>query len=259
MLFTWFMLTGSIFLFAPQNLTSKFQLAFVHVFRWPLTIGGNLLMTTQTQQPLTGAFSRSETQYLNHIANLKEMLDKEREKLNKLYGLYNTYVWEGTDFALADVITATVEGIRNEMTIACRKTNGLAKGQFVLGDNSIIGTISDVSSRTASVKLFTDPTSRIAVTIGELDIKNKKWMQGNGNNTAKIPLVSIEHEIKKGDNVIARKYKSAEFLDGPVIIGRVAQLKRDDKDPLFWDITVEPACNIKELEDVAVIIMNPQK
>ena len=255
MLFTWFILTGFIFLFAPQNFTSKFQLAFVHVFRWPLSIGGNLALTARTQQPLTGTVGRSEIQNRNYITTLKETLDEERKKFKKLYGLYNTYVWEGTDFALADVITAKVEGSRNELTIACRKTNGLTEGQFVLGDNSIIGTISDVSSRTASVKLFTDPTSRIAVKIGELDIK--KWMQGNGNNTAKIPLVSIQHEIKKGDKVIARK--NAEFLDGPVIIGRVARLKRDDKDPLFWDITVEPACDIEQLEDVAIIIMNSQK
>jgi hypothetical protein len=39
----------------------------------------------------------------------------------------------------------------------------------------------------------------------------------------------------------------------------VAQFKRDDKNPLFWDITVVPACDIEQLEDVAVIIMNPQK
>ena len=54
MLFTWFTLTGLIFLFAPQNLTSKFQLAFVHVFRWPLSVGGNLALTAQTQQPAQG-------------------------------------------------------------------------------------------------------------------------------------------------------------------------------------------------------------
>ena len=255
MLFTWFMLTGFIFLFAPQSFTSKFQLAFVHVFRWPLSIGGNMVMTAQTQQPLGGTVGPSDIQYRNAIANFKETLAQQQKDFDKLYGLYNTYVWEGTDFGLADVITATVEGNRNELTISCRKTNGLEKGQFVLGNESIIGTISDVSSSTASVKLFTDPTSRIAVKIGELDIK--KWMQGNGNKTAKIPLVSIEHEIREGDNVFARK--KAKFLDAPVIIGRVARLKRDDKDPLFWDITVEPACDIEQLEDVAIIIMDPKK
>jgi cell shape-determining protein MreC len=254
MLFTWFMLTGFIFLFAPQNLTSKFQLAFVHIFRWPLSIGGNMVMTAQTQQPLAGTAGPSEIQYRNAIENFKKTLAQQQKDFDRLYGLYNTYVWEGTDYVLASVIT-DVKGSRNELAINCRKTNGLAKGQFVLGDNSIIGTMSDISSGTASVKLFTDPTSRIAVTIGELDIK--KWMHGNGNNTAKIPLVSIEHKIKEGENVYARK--KAGFSDAPMIIGRVAQLKRDDKDPLFWDITVEPACDIQQLEGVAIIIMNPQK
>ncbi len=177
------------------------------------------------------------------------------KEFEKLYGLYNEFVWEGVNFVLADVIPAKSDGSRNELTIDCRENVSLVQGQFVLGDNSIIGTISDVSSRTASVKLFTDPTSRIAVKIGELDLK--MWMQGNGNNTAKIPLVSIEHKIKKGDNVFA--LKKAGFLDAPVIIGRVDQLKRDDKNPLLWDITVEPACDIEQLEDVAIIIMNPQK
>ena len=212
-------------------------------------------MTAQTQQPLAGTAGPSEIQYRNAIENFKEALAQQQKDFDKLYGLYNTYVWEGTDYVLADVITVTVEGNRNELTIACRKTNGLAKDQFVLGDECIIGTISDLSSRTASVKLFTDPTSRIAVTIGDLDIK--KWMQGNGNKTAKIPLVSIEHKIKEGDNVFARK--KAGFSDAPMIIGKVAQIKRDDKDPLFWDITVEPACDIEHLEDVAIIIMNSQK
>jgi len=254
MLFTWFMLTGIIFLFAPQNLTDQFQFAFVRIFRWPLSIGGNMVMSAQTQQLLAGAAGPSEIQYRNAIENYKQTLAQYQKDYEKLYGLYNTYVWEGTDFALADVITATVEGTRNELMISCRKTNGLVKGQFVLGDNTIIGTISDISSHTASVKLFTDPTSKIAVKIGDLDIK--KVMQGDGNKTAKIPLVSIEHKIKEGDEVFARK--KAGFSDAPMIIGRVARLKRDEKDPLFWDITVEPACDIEHLDNVAIIIMNPK-
>ena len=43
----------------------------------------------------------------------------------------------------------------------------------------------------------------------------------------------------------------------PIIIGRVAECKKDDQKPLLWDITIKPACDIERLEDVAVIIMNP--
>ncbi|MFC1603508.1 rod shape-determining protein MreC [Planctomycetota bacterium] len=253
MLFTWFTLTGLIFLFAPQSLTSKCQLAFVHVFRWPLSIGGNLALTAQTQQSLSGAVSRSETRYLNYIANLEETLAEERKKFKKLSGLYNTHVWEGTDFALADVITATVEGSRNELTINCRKTAGLAKGQFVLGNESIVGTISDIFPQISKAKviLITDPTSITPVEVTDF----KSIMKGSGNDSAKIEMV--KNEVEVGENVIA--LKKPGFLDAPMIVGKVSECNRNQKNPSLWDITVVPACDIKQLKDVAVIIMNPQK
>jgi cell shape-determining protein MreC len=253
MLITWFMLTGFIFLFAPQDLTSKFQLAFVHVFRWPLSIGGDLALTAQTQQPIAGAVSRSETQYRNYIANLEETLAQERKKSQKLYELYNTHVWEGTDFALADVITATVDGSRNELTIDCRKTAGLAKGQFVLGDESVIGTISDIFPQIskAEVKLVTDPTSIMPVKVAGL----KSIMKGSGNNSAKIEMV--KNKVEVGESIFA--LKKPGFLDAPMIVGKVSECNRNQKNPSLWDITVVPACNMEQLEDVAVIIMNPQK
>lgn len=253
MLFTWFMLTGIIFLFAPQNLTSKFQLAFVHVFRWPLSIGGDLALTARTQQPLTGTASRSETQYLNYIANLEKTLAEERQKFEKLSGLYNTYVWEGTDYALADIITKTLDMSRSELTIACRKTAGLARGQFVLGDECIIGRVSDIFPQIskAEVVLVTDPTSIIPIEVAGL----KNIMKGSGDNSARIEMV--KNKIEVGENVYA--LKKPGFLDAPMIVGKVTECNRNQKNASLWDVTVVPACNIEQLEDVAVIIMNPQK
>jgi cell shape-determining protein MreC len=258
MLFTWFMLTGIIFLFAPQSFTNKFQLAFVHIFRWPLSIGGNLVMTAQTQQPLSVTDGRSEIRYRNFISNLEKTLAKEREKfkkLSKLYNTYNTYVWEGTEIALADVIpaTITVEGSRNELMIACRKSNGLAKGQLVLGDECIIGTISDIFPQISKAKvvLITDPTSKIPVKGTGFE----NVMKGTGNNSAKIEMV--RNKVEVGENVFA--YKNPEFQDAPLKVGEVSKCERNQKDPLLWDLTVVPACNIKQLEDVAILIMNSQK
>jgi len=253
MLFIWFMLTGIIFLFAPQNLTSKFQLAFVHIFHWPLSISGDLALTAKTQQNFSGTASRSETQYLNYIANLEKTLAEERRKFEKLAGLYNTYVWEGTDFALADIITKTPDRSRSELTIACRKTTGLVQGQFVLGDECIIGRISNVFPQIskATVELFTDPNSAIPIEVAGL----KNIMKGNGDNSAKIEMV--KNKIEVGENVYA--LKKPGFLDAPIIVGKVSQCSRNQKNASLWDVTVVPACNIEQLEDVAVIIMNPQK
>jgi cell shape-determining protein MreC len=254
MLFTWFMLTGLILLFAPQEFTGKFQLAFVHVFRWPLSLGGNVALTARTQPPTEGAVDRGQTQYRNYVANLQQTLNEQVSKFEKLYGLHNTYVWEGADFAVADVITATI----NELTIDCRKPDGLAKGQYVLGDESVVGTISDVFPQLAKaqVKLITDSTSRIPVEVAGV----KTIMTGNGNYTARIEMLKIKNEVKVGENVFAlKKLKEGGFLDAPIIVGKVSRCERNTQNASVWDVTVEPACDIQNLEDVAVIIMNPQK
>jgi hypothetical protein len=67
----------------------------------------------------------------------------------------------------------------------------------------------------------------------------------------------LKSKAKIGEEVFA--LKEPRFLDAPVIIGRVSRCERNDELPSLWDITVEPACDIEKLEDVAVIIMNQQK
>ena len=81
-------------------------------------------------------------------------------------------------------------------------------------------------------------------------------MQGNGNSSAKVQLVSANYKIKIGDIVYAQKKPG--FLGTPVIVGTLAQCKSNDENPLVWDITVKPACDIESLADVAIIVMNPR-
>lgn len=212
-------------------------------------------LTASRQQPTTEFVSRSKYNKLqNHLANVTEWLAQERQKVEKLSGMRDRPVWKGVNFVLADVITAS-DRTQNWLIINRGKNDGLAKGQFVLGSYSIIGTISDVDSRMARVKLVTDPTSKIEIRMAESNIK--RIMQGAGNNSAKIWLLSKEHRVKTGDRVFARK--TPGLLDGALIIGKVTGCKTDEENPLLWDITVEPSCNAEALENVAVIIMNPQR
>jgi rod shape-determining protein MreC len=244
------MLGGLIFLFTPQNLTNKFQFAFARIFHGPLGIGRTISLSARTQPQLTDVVSRSKyNQLQNQLANLTEELNCERQKVKELSGLRNRHPLEGARLIFADVVTASTEGL----IINRGQNDGVQKGQFVLGDNSIIGTISDISPRTARVELVTETTSNMAVEIGGL----KTVIQGYGKNSAKVQLVSIKHKIKIGDNVYA--CKKPGLLDAPMIIGAVAQCKRDNENPLLWDITVKPACDIERLNDVTVIIMNPQE
>ena len=260
MLLTLLLLISLIFFFAPQKLTNKFQFAFVRVFCWPLNIGRNFsLSTSRVTASAQGApkdiVSRQKYDKLhNHLANVIEWLRQERQKVEKLSGLRDRLVWKGVNFVLADVITAYIDGLHSEIIINRGQDDGLAKDQFVLANESIIGTISNVDSRTARVRLFTDPASKIKVQIGELNLE--RIMQGSGNVSASVQLVPTKHKIEIGDVVCAQKKPG--FLGTPVIVGTVDKCKSNDENPLLWDITVKPVCDIENLSDVAVIVMNPQ-
>lgn len=255
-LFIRLMLAGVVFLFAPTSLTNSLQFAFVHIFHRPLSICRNLTLAACKQQSLANVVDQSKyIELRNHLANNIQWLRQERQKVEMLSGLRDRPVWEGVNFVLADVITAFIDGSRSEFIVNRGKDDGLAKGQFVLGNHSIIGTISDLDSRMALVRLVTDPKSKIAVKIGELNLQG--IMQGKGNGSPKIQLLPIKHKIKIGDVVCAQKKPG--FLDIPMIAGTVVHCKADDDIPLLWDIVVKPACDIQRLNSVTVIVMDSQE
>jgi rod shape-determining protein MreC len=255
MLFAWFMLAGFILLFSPLALTSRFQLALARFFHRPLSAGRQMPLSARTELPLKDDFSRKESQYQNYIANLEEELRQKNQAIQQLSGFRTrSRGLEGAKLVPADIIIAQASGLRSEFIINRGKDDGVCKDMFVIGDNSVIGTISDLYARTAKVRLFSDPSSVVQVNMPDVEIN--MLMQGSGNNTAKIKMVPVKHEIKIGSPVMLRKKPGV--LDSAMIVGEVQQCKRDSKNPALWDITVKPSCDITKLNNVAVIVMNPQ-
>ncbi|TFG49477.1 MAG: hypothetical protein E4H40_02935 [Candidatus Brocadiia bacterium] len=59
-----------------------------------------------------------------------------------------------------------------------------------------------------------------------------------------------------GNNVYINEVPG--LLDVAMVAGRVSQCKRNEKNPMLWDATVKPVCDIQSLNAVAIIIMNPE-
>ena len=252
MLFIWFMLAGFIILLSPQSLTNKFQFAFTRVFRWPLSIGRNISLSAAAREPLKDKDKVSRDEYerlLNHVANVTQQRDDAQLNFKIISKMHNIPAWERAGFVQADIITVSVDKLRGELIINRGKEDGLEKDLFVLANNSIIGTISDVDTHRARVRLFTDPASNTKVEIGNTD-----WriMKGCGNNQAKVEM--LKEKVKIDTKIMASKIPG--FLGTPMIIGKVVRCVHNDQ-PLLWDITVEPVCNIKESDSIHIIVMNP--
>jgi rod shape-determining protein MreC len=253
MLFAWCMLGGLIVLFSPRAVTSKFQFAFARVFRWPLSVGRNMPLSAATEVSVQNEQTRKEAQYQNYIINLEEELRQKNQTLEQISGMRSRLRGlEGAQIMPVDIITASVEGKQCELIINRGSEDGLAKGLYVIGDNSVIGTITELAGRTAKVRLFTDPSSIVQVNITGLDLN--MLMQGDGSNRAKIKLVPIKHKINIGDAVLVRKKPG--WLDSAMIAGTVAECKRDSKTPGLWDVMVKPVCDTAKLNTVAVIKMS---
>lgn len=261
MVFTCFMLGGLICLFAPPKLTGKLQLAYARVFSWPLATGRGLTQAFRATPRADAVRGTDYTKLIavnrrlkNHVANMQAQLKDAQKQINQLTHLRRTVPqWDRMRLLLADIITVTGQ-TQNELFLNRGQEDGLAVGQFIVGDNSIIGTVSDISARRAKVKLITDPTSRIPVKIGDLDIK--RVMEGRAGNIAKIRLVPAKHKIGEGDLVYAEK--DPGLLDIPIIAAEVTKCRRDPDNPELWDITVRPVCDIANLRNVAVIVAAPR-
>jgi hypothetical protein len=253
MLLVWLTLAGGILLLTPQKITVKFQGAFTHAFRFPLRLGRSI--TLSARMPDTAAYTSARTaeQYENHIANLAAELEQKNRQIEALADIrYRQHGLAGAALVMADVITANMVGSRNELLINRGQNDGLQVGQFVLGENCIIGTVSYVWARQAKVKLITDSSSRLAVTTAVL--QKPVWMFGAGNGQAVIRWAKVKPAI--GEQVLAQKYPG--FLDCPMIAGRVSECKRNGQNALLWDIMVRPGCDVAMLPSVTVIVTNPE-
>jgi len=250
MLLVWLVLSGSIILLTPQNITNKFQFAFARIFHWPLSVGKTISLSARPQNRQLN----SNQKYENHIDNLKKQLQEVHAKIDQLSGLRERGVWRDVNFMLADVTSSSLVGTNGKLVINRGQIDGLTEGQYVLGDNSIIGTVFNVTARASQVRLISDPDSKMAVEVGRLNVA--KLMQGKGNNTAKILSVTEKHRVKVGDIVYARK--KAGFLNATMIVGKVSACKTDDNEPLLLDVTVKPVCNFEKLGNVAVIVLAEQ-
>lgn len=259
-LFISLFLTGLIFLFAPQRLTGKLQFAFVRILCRPLSVGRDISISTygfmaSAKGSSDNVISRERYEKLhNHLANITEWLKQERLKVETLSGLRNRTVWQGVKFVLADVITSTIDGMHSEFIINRGEKDGLLAGQFVMANESIIGTIYKTDTRTAIIRLVTDPASQIAVKIEGLN--KDRMLQGAGGNSAKVKLLPTKYKVEVDEVVYAQKKPG--FLSTPIIVGTVVQCESNKDDPLLWDITVKPACDVASLTEVSVIVINPQ-
>jgi cell shape-determining protein MreC len=255
-LFAGLLITSIVLLLLPQNITKSLNFLFSRIFNPVLSIGRARPAEVLGLSPSAKNFvSRTEYDKLKvAYDNLWADLRAEHKRYEKLARIRSGLPKPGPKLVLAKIENVSLSGLRRELIINKGRADGLKADQYVLGENSIVGTVSEISEATARVRVVTDVNHKIKVGIWCRDRKEYiiSIMHGDGKNSGKIPLISREYEIRTGDTVYATAV--AGFLEAPRVIGQVQEVKPDEKEPLLWDITVKPIQDASLLTHVAVIV-----
>ena len=200
---------------------------------------------------------KSENELLNKAnrelrARLIDYYDvkEENTRLWKFYGLKK----EHEDFSLipARALRRDSDDEFGSFTIDKGTASGISVGNPVLGENSLVGWISEADAYTAKVVTVLSPQTSIGAidkATGDTGIITGSAKFAENNRTTFTKLNS-EHKVKEGD--IITSAGTAGIYPKDIVLGEVIEIGYDTYDTSHYAV-IEPYDNISKIGDVAVI------
>ncbi|HBG27253.1 MAG: hypothetical protein A2Y10_12560 [Planctomycetes bacterium GWF2_41_51] len=249
-LFIGLFLTGCIFLLLPQNVTSKVNFAFIDIFDYFLNMGSS---AQKPRQNSPGSYV-SRQEYLRlytAYTNLEAQLAEQKKQFEKLSKIRLTEPDPSTGLIIAKVVNRK----EHQFIINRGSADGLQTGQYVLGDNAVIGLIEQVSDDISSVRLISSSACKLPIKISSPEINSyfNGTIQGDDKSGARILNIPQKYKIKAGNNVYAAE--KAGLLSSMRIIGRISKCTPGAKSAVVWDIEVKPVYDFENITDVAVVVI----
>jgi rod shape-determining protein MreC len=127
--------------------------------------------------------------------------------------------------------------------------DGLRSEQAVITPDGIVGKLRDVFPHTAQVLLISDPSSGAGVILASTRIRG--ILRGSANGGVQINNLTADSRIKPGEQVIT----SGGDLVFPrgIPVGTIEKIEPDPQHQPYTAITIKPAADLAELEEVLVI------
>ncbi|MCP4449879.1 MAG: rod shape-determining protein MreC [Planctomycetes bacterium] len=246
------LLGATIVLLVPHSMTGKCQYAFRRVFCVPLGISRSLTLAAKTpSSPRISSQAYLDLQQAyeklaNHTANLKGMIDTQKETIDRLTQLRARPDWQRLSFIPALVFTTLGD---DRVVINRGVRDGVQSNCFVLANNAIVGQVTETNKYQATIELISDSGAFLSVFIDTPSAMG--IMRGLGQGQCVIKNVSYSRPVEVGQSVYTRN--QAGLLGIPMIVGQVSACDRDEETPHFWKIEMTPAVAPEELNQVDII------
>jgi rod shape-determining protein MreC len=155
------------------------------------------------------------------------------------------------------VIDNGSSNFENTVTVDKGTSSGLAVGQPVVAAGGLVGSVEEVSSKTATIVLLSDPTFAVGV---RLDAVNVGTAQGIGRgDPLRVTVVTTGQtppKLAKGQAVVTSGLNLEKFPPN-IPVGRVASFTKEPgaAEP---DITLTPFAHLGQLAFLEVLIWAPR-
>ncbi len=260
-------LVGVLGLLMPDSMSGKFHDVFVYSFGPLLKIGTDAHISALPEQfaPSRTVDFKKYQQLANEKDDIEQKLKTLQRKFLQLHSEYELATGTrgrlpdvGPGHIWAEVITFGSQNSTLDINRGAR--DGLKTGQYVIGQDCLVGTISRVNNYSARVELLTSSSHELIAEVEAVDPEGKNIyrraiLKGDGKGGCLIGGVGTAYKIKTGNFVYA--YARAGYLNSPLVIGKVSSIEHDKADPLFWDIKVQPGFDVSNLKKVFAVTMEP--
>jgi rod shape-determining protein MreC len=173
----------------------------------------------------------------------------ENTRLKKILDVMETTKLRGV---VANVIGKSPTPWLETLIIDVGENASIKPGMAVVGARGLVGQTISVGKQSALVLTISDPSSGVDALLQKS--RAKGIIEGTSDGRCTLNFVSTEIHVEEGDLVITSGYDGI-FPKG-VLIGKIASLNAHDKG-MFQKIAVEPAEDIRNLENVIVINIKP--
>jgi rod shape-determining protein MreC len=175
--------------------------------------------------------------------SLKRQNEDLRAEINRLQT--TDYRLRTGKYITAKVFSTYPFNIKNQLTIDAGKKQDIKKGgAATIGENILVGQITDVFENYSVIRTIFDPKWQLSIRIGSEEINGLL----QGGNEPKITL--IEKPVKAGDIVYSA---SADFPYG-LKIGEISEIK-ETSSGIFKEAGIKLPYNINELREVNVVML----
>jgi rod shape-determining protein MreC len=201
---------------------------------------------------------RGENERLKRtVAELEVKLQQEHglaARSQQLQALLNLQTEAVLPTLAAEVIAGNQDQVLRSVTINRGSAEGVLADMAVLAPGGVVGrVIAPVARHAARVQLIIDRNAAAGALV-ERTRSGGIAVGAEGNPPLRMELVSNLSDVKAGDNVVASGVDGI-FPKG-YLIGRVEQAERGAG--LYLTITVRPAVNLSNLEEVLVVLIPPR-